>query len=117
MSTWTSPDGTLTIRFDFEFRTSVEVSVSGQLRMKVWVEADAEIISDPPIYSLSFEIEYIATTPEVHGVSCVETFSGPEVHQESRSDLCRDLCRDMERQNVCFVWPQDSFLDRARRLR
>jgi hypothetical protein len=69
VSTWTSPDETLTIHFDTELKTSVEVSVSRQLKMKVWVEADAEIISDPPIYSLSFEIEYIATTPEVHGVS------------------------------------------------
>jgi hypothetical protein len=73
VTTWTSPDGTLTIRFDSEFRTSVEVSVSRLLKMKVWAEADAEIISEPPIYSLSFEIEYIATTPEVHGVSSLKT--------------------------------------------
>jgi hypothetical protein len=72
VSTWTSPDGTLTIRFDSEFRTSVQVSIPDQLKMDVWVEADTEIISDPPIYSHSFDIEWIATTPEVHGVSSLQ---------------------------------------------
>jgi hypothetical protein len=75
VSTWSSPDVTLTIRFDSKFRTSVQVSIPDQLKMKVWVEADAELISDPPIYSLSFDIEWIATTPEVHGVSSLTTLT------------------------------------------
>lgn len=72
VSEWTSPDGTLTLRYDSEFRTSVEISIPNQLIMDVWVEADSEMLSDPLIYSLSFDIKSIATTPEVHGVSILK---------------------------------------------
>ncbi|GAQ78423.1 hypothetical protein KFL_000130050 [Klebsormidium nitens] len=67
VSTWTSPDETFSIKYHSEFRTFVEITIPDHLKMEVRVEADSEIISDPPIYSLSFDIQMIATTPEVHG--------------------------------------------------
>ncbi|GAQ89142.1 hypothetical protein KFL_004900090 [Klebsormidium nitens] len=67
VSTWTSPDKTLNVTYQSELRTSVAIFVTNQLKMDVWVEVDKEIVSDPPIYSLSFDIQSIATTPEVHG--------------------------------------------------
>ncbi|GAQ90197.1 hypothetical protein KFL_006120010 [Klebsormidium nitens] len=66
-STWTSPDETLTITYKSENRTFVTISIPNQLKMDIWVEVDKEIISDPPIYGLSFDIQSISITPEVHG--------------------------------------------------
>ncbi|GAQ92394.1 hypothetical protein KFL_010040010, partial [Klebsormidium nitens] len=63
--TWTSADKSITAtRLSNHF---LSISIPGLLSLEVKVEKETELITEPPIYFLNFEIKTIATTPKVHG--------------------------------------------------
>jgi hypothetical protein len=68
-STWTSPDGTSRIRCSAERVNALSVSVAGLLEMEIVSDVEKELIADPPVHFLNFEIKAIANTANVHGVS------------------------------------------------
>ncbi|GAQ84255.1 hypothetical protein KFL_001820080 [Klebsormidium nitens] len=64
---WTSPDGTSRIRRSADRANALSVSVAGLLEMEVVSDVEKELIADPPVHFLNFDIKAIANTANVHG--------------------------------------------------
>ncbi|GAQ85269.1 hypothetical protein KFL_002270010 [Klebsormidium nitens] len=66
-SNWTSPDGTSWIRCSADRVNALSVSVAGLLEMEIVSDVEKDLIADPPVHFLNFEIKAIANTANVHG--------------------------------------------------
>ncbi|GAQ85271.1 hypothetical protein KFL_002270040 [Klebsormidium nitens] len=66
-SDWTSPDGTSRIRCSADRVNALSVSVAGLLEMEIVSDVEKELIANPPVHFLNFEIKAIANTANVHG--------------------------------------------------
>ncbi|GAQ80106.1 hypothetical protein KFL_000460170 [Klebsormidium nitens] len=64
---WKSPDGLATIVREASRINSLVISFSDLLEMEVLTDSEKELIADPPVHFLNFNVRNITTTPEVHG--------------------------------------------------
>jgi hypothetical protein len=65
---WKSPDGLATISREADRINSLAVSISDLLELEVLTDSEKELIADPPVHFLNFNVRKISTTPKVHGV-------------------------------------------------
>ncbi|GAQ77846.1 hypothetical protein KFL_000040460 [Klebsormidium nitens] len=63
-SNWTSSDSLITISQE---GNATHIFMPELLTMTIKVEPERELITEPPIYCLNFEIKTLYTTPNVHG--------------------------------------------------
>ncbi|GAQ92379.1 hypothetical protein KFL_009990020 [Klebsormidium nitens] len=66
-ATWTSQDGAVTVSRPPNSVSILSVDIKEVLNMVVSSETEEEIIVEPRIYFLNFELKNIVTTPSVHG--------------------------------------------------
>ncbi|GAQ90774.1 hypothetical protein KFL_006830030 [Klebsormidium nitens] len=64
---WTSPDGMVKISPHCTRGSALSISVGESLDMDIFREFEDEIITEPPVQFLNFEIRHAATTDFVHG--------------------------------------------------
>ncbi|GAQ85447.1 hypothetical protein KFL_002350220 [Klebsormidium nitens] len=64
---WKSPDGLASIVREAGRIKSLVISISNLLEMEVVTDSEKELIADPPIHFLNFNVRNISTTPKVHG--------------------------------------------------
>jgi hypothetical protein len=65
---WKSPDGLATISREADRINSLVVSISDLLELEVLTDSEKELIADPPVHFLNFNVRKITTTAKVHGV-------------------------------------------------
>ncbi|GAQ90775.1 hypothetical protein KFL_006830040 [Klebsormidium nitens] len=64
---WTSPDGMVKISPHPTRESALSISVGESLDMDIFREFEDEIITEPPVQFLNFEIRHAATSANVHG--------------------------------------------------